>query len=755
MPTAVNSVNSIAEDLFVELFCETFGPDKAENLYIQHPFVDIYGNHRYIDFALENQDMKIAIEIDGETYHNPKNISDNKYYDDLLKQNSLIFDDWRVYRWAYRQLKQQPEKVKDELMTFLGQTPFLKVIEDFLPAQQGKVIELRQYQQEALDNLKQMREKGENIALLYHATGVGKTVTAALDAKTVGGKTLFLVNALKLADQAEKTFHDVWKDATTGQYTGNSKNTESDIVFATIQSISRNIEDFSPDTFTYIIIDECHHAAAKTYKKILGYFNPKFILGLSATPERTDGEDMLELFQNVAHKMDLQTAVEKEILVPIRCIRIKTDIDLTSVRINGIKYNSQDLESKLFVPERNQLIVDTYLKYVATRKTVIFCASVNHAADIAKLLREHDINAEAVSGHDKLEVRNKILNEYEQGNINVLCACDLLNEGWDSPRTEVLFMARPTMSKTLYMQQLGRGTRKCEGKDDLLVFDFVDNANMFNMPYSLHRMLNIAQYQPLEYVLAPYHKKQLDKDLLEKGEKPTIYLDLPIDIQDFEIIDLFNWQNEVKQMISQLEFVRMVDVQSETIERYVREGKIVPDISIPISETRTFNYYHEETVIRYASQYHWDLITAANIKDKFMEFVRSMDMSYSYKPVLLKAIFDHIDQNGKVRICDIVEYFIEFYEDRKEKGLLAEKKTSIFQKGGYSNKEVEKNIFSNPFKRFADMRFLLRSKDIEYIELNKNILKKLDKSDVSEILVICDKKLNEYYFRDSFKGIMK
>ena len=140
------------------------------------------------------------------------------------------------------------------------------------------------------------------------------------------------------------------------------------------------------------------------------------------------------------------------------------------------------------------MIVDTYLKYVNGKKTVIFCTSVDHAAEIAKLLRDNGVKAEAVSGRDRVEIRDKILKDYETGSTNVLCACDLLNEGGDSPHTTVLFMARPTMSKTIYLQQLGRGTRRCPGKEDLLVIDFVDNANMFNMPYSLHRVLDIAKY---------------------------------------------------------------------------------------------------------------------------------------------------------------------------------------------------------------------------------------------------------------------
>lgn len=644
-------------------------------------------------------------------------------------------------------MEKQPEKVKDELITFLGTSPMFKAFEADLPVQMGQTIELRDYQQEATENLQKMREEGKTIALLYHATGVGKTITAATDAKAVGGRTLFLVNALKLASQAKETFAKVWPEATLGEYTGSQKDMTQTVIFATVQSISKDLEKFSPMDFDYLIVDECHHAAANTYQKIFTYFHPKFILGLTATPERSDGEDMLELFQNVARKMDLKTAVERGVLVPIRCIRVKTNIDLTDVRINGIKYNSQDLESKLFIPERNQLIVDTYLKYVNGKKTVIFCASVDHAAEIAKLLRDNGVKAEAVSGRDRVEVREKILKDYETGSTNVLCACDLLNEGWDSPHTTVLFMARPTMSKTIYLQQLGRGTRRCPGKEDLLVVDFVDNANMFNMPYSLHRVLDIAKYQPMAYVLAPENKRKLDQDMLFQGEKPEAWLDVPIDVSDYEIIDLFNWQNSVKDMISQIEFVRMVDVQSETVERYIKDGKVKPDLSIPFGDKRMFHYFREESIRNIAKQYGWDLITPQNMADKFMKFIETMDMSYSYKPVLLKAIYEYMDTSGRVALPDVVDYFIDFYEDRKAHGMIAEKSTSIYQKGGYTRKDVEKNILSNPFKRFEDMRFLMRCKDVETIEVNPIIFRKLTREDWLHIVNVCDKSLEKYYLR--------
>ena len=224
----------------------------------------------------------------------------------------------------------------------------------------------------------------------------------------------------------------------------------------------------------------------------------------------------MEIFQNVAHKLDLETAVELGVLVPIRCIRVKTNVDISNIRINGIKYNTQDLESKLFVPERNGIILKTYLDFVKNKKTVIFCASVKHAQDIADLFKANNINAESVSGNMNNAKRKKVLKDYEHGDIDVLCACDLLNEGWDSPNTQVLFMTRPTMSKALYTQQLGRGIRISAGKDHLMVFDFIDNASLFNMPYSIHRMFNIKEYKPGDYVVASESLWQLEKDLIAK-----------------------------------------------------------------------------------------------------------------------------------------------------------------------------------------------------------------------------------------------
>lgn len=744
---------SVAEDLFIDLFTDTFGAEKAGYLYSQYHFYDIYQNSRYADFVLENGARRVAIEIDDETSHNKSLVASNKFYDDLLKQNSMVYLGWDVYRWAVRQMQIQPEAVKDELRVFLGSHPQFREIEDYLPPQRGKALdganlELKDHQIEALKALEKMRANRETIALLYHATGTGKTVTAVMDAKRCGGRVLFLAHTQELVNQAADTFRRLWPEVTVGRYMEAIKESDAHVVCGSIQSIALHLDAFKDNDFDYLIIDEAHHASADTYQKVLAYFKPEFTLGLTATPERTDDNQViLDIFKNTAHKLDIQTAVEIGELVPIRCIRIHTNIDLTKVRFNSVQYNIRDLESKIYVPERNKLIVDTWLQYVRDKRTVVFCASVKHAEQIAEMFREAGVKAASVSGGMKQSERKEFQDKFVNREIQVLCACDLLNEGWDCPETEVLFMARPTMSKVLYTQQLGRGMRLFEGKESLMVFDFVDNASQYNMPQSLHRLFKLKEYKPGQLAVAPNTQKAAEADLYAKGEKPEALIDWPVDATDYELVDIFNWQEEAEGMISQMEFVRRVDVQTETIEKYVRDGKIVPDLVVPMSEHRTFKYFKEETLQKYAEQYGWTLIDDSNRKDMFMDMIRQMDMSYSYKPVLIKAVMTYADDKGRIKLEDIVNYFRTYYEGRRAAGVKVEKANSIFAKGGYTDKEAERNILSNPFKRFEDMQMLRHTKTLGIVQVDESVWKNLSKEEKTEIEKICDAKLTEYYNR--------
>lgn len=738
---------SAAEDLFIDLFTDTFGAEKAACLYSQYHFYDIYQNDRYADFFLNTGANKIAIEIDDEASHNPELVSSDKFCDDLLKQNSMIYLKWDVYRWAVRQLQKQPETVKDELRVFLGSSPSFREDDSYLPTQSGRVInfKLSQHQKDALAELRKMRENRETIGLLCHATGTGKTVTAVSDAKSVGGRVLFVAHTLELITQAEETFSALWKGVSVGVFANSRKDTDTHVVCGSIQSVALNLDLFKEDAFDYLIIDEAHHAAAETYQKVLSYFKPKFTLGLTATPERADDINILDVFKNTAHKLDIQTAVEISALVPVRCIRIHTNIDMTKVRFNAVQYNIRDLDVKICVTERNTLIVKTWLDFVKDKRTVVFCASVKHASLLADLFKNAGVSAVAVSGNLSVSERKEYLDDFKNGKIKVLCACDLLNEGWDCPETEVLFMARPTMSKVLYMQQLGRGMRKSDGKDFLMVFDFVDNASQYNAPYSMHRLFKLKTYRAGELVIGKKGQREAEEALYAQGEKPDAVIDYPVNASDYEIVDVFNWQEEAAGMISQMEFIRRVDVQSETIERYIREGTIIPDLIVPMSEHRVFKYFREETLKTYAAEFGWTLIDNDNRKNLFMEMIEKMDMSYSYKPVLIKAILEYADNKGRIKISDIVSYFRRFYERRRNAGLVVENPQSLFAKGGYTDKDAERNILQNPFKRFEDMAMVCHTKTLGIIEVDSFVWKKLTTEDKERIIKICDRKLMEYF----------
>lgn len=740
---------STAEDLFVELFAETFGEEKASYLYSQYPFNDIYQNSRFADFLLDMGGKRIAFEIDDYASHNPKLVSFDKYDDDLLKQNSMIKFGWAVYRWTVRRLQQHPENVKDELQLFIGDSPRFKEIDDYLPVQFGKTfsgaqLELRDYQLETLNALEEMRANKETIALVCLATGTGKTLIAVQDAKKVNGRVLFVAHTQTLVYQAYKVFQEQWPEASAGLYVDGRKDSDQQVICGSIQSVALNLDSFHDDDFDYLIIDEAHHASAETYQKILAYFKPKFTLGLTATPERADGVDVLEIFQKTARKLDIKTAVELGALVPVRCIRVKTNIDISKVKYNSVRYDIRDLEDKLCIVERNQLILNTWLEYVGNKRTVCFCVSVKHAKEMAKMFQDAGVPARAVSGSNKASERSEALQLFADGELKVLCACDLLNEGWDCPQTEVIFAARPTMSKVLYTQQIGRGMRTYPGKEHLMVFDFVDIAGRFNTPYSAHRLLKVQEYRPGAIVAGRKGQREAEEELYQRGEKPEAIIDFPIDAMDYELVDLFNWQEEAAGMLSLLEFVRRVDVQPETVNKYIQDGRLTPDLIVPIGEKKTLKYFKEETLIQAAKDNNWRLIDDSNRKNFFMEVIERMDMTYSYKPVLIKAIFDLADVKGRVNLSDIVAYFRSFYEARRNAGLITEK-NGLYTRDSYTDAEIRQIILRYPFKRFEAMNMMRHTTTLGVIQVDTTVWKRLTDDDKLHIREICDAKLKEYF----------
>ena len=740
--------SSVPEDLFAELFTQVFGIEKVSLLTPEFPVEDIYGSSRFVDFALRTLDERVAFEIDGLIWHVPDADRISKYEDDLLKQNSLVHQGWRIFRWTDRQIASEPEQVKEQLALFLERIPGLLAFDDFLPRQHGQVLELRPHQEEALEALARLRAEGNTIALLTHAQGAGKTVTSLADARRIGGRTLFVVHTRDLVHQAAEQFRKLWPQVTTGLFVDEDRDTESHNLVGTVQSLARHLGQFAPEHFDYLIVDEAHHATADSYQKLLRYFHPRFTLGLTATPDRADGNSALEVFRNAAHRLSLREAVEQGELVPIRCVRVRTNIDLSRVRFNQIQYNRRDIEETVMVPSRDQLIVDTYRDHVPGRKAVAFCVNVRHGDELAERFRAAGIAGRSVSGRMTAADRKACLEAFARGELRVLCACDLLNEGWDCPDVEVLLMARPTLSKVIYLQQLGRGTRKAPNKECLIVFDFVDNADRYRASLSLHRVLGVSRYRAGSFVLASVDLLSREEKLLVEGKAPTQILPVELWARDYEAIDIFNWQETVAGMLSVSDVEMELAASEGRIRSAVERGGVTADHTIALGE-RLYYYFLPEHVEEIRESLGLPRVDDASIRDLFLEFVTRMDMSSSYKPVLLLVMLAKVDEQGRAQLDDIVKGFQAYYVDRAERGLPIERDGMRMQRAGdLSPEDVRSLMLQMPFRKYEQRKYLSYDPhDLAFIRFQPALWRQLTPQDQANIREQCEQAISEYYGR--------
>jgi superfamily II DNA or RNA helicase len=741
------ATSTAPEDLFTDLFTQVFGVEKAQLLAPQHPVTDVYGNSRFVDLALRTRGGKIAFEIDGLPWHVPDIVPADKYEDDLLRQNSLVQQGWQVYRWTDRQIAHEPERVKEQLILFLERLPGFLSFDDFLPRQAGAVLSLREHQDDALRALEQMRAEGKTIALLEHATGAGKTATAISDARRLGGRALWLVHRRNLVTQAQEEFRKVWPEVETGRYFGGTHEEEAHNLVAAIQSLADRLDEFGPREFSYIVVDEAHHAAADSYRRILEYFEPGFILGLTATAERADGQDLLELFRDCAHRLTLQEAVERGELVPIRCVRVKTNVDLSRVRYNQVQYNRKDIEETIAVPARDRLIVETYLDHVPKRKAVAFAVNVRHGESLAEQFRRAGVPARSVSGRMPNREREQVLGEFKEGKLRVLCACDILNEGWDCPDVEVLLMGRPTLSRVLYLQQLGRGTRKAPGKAELIVFDFVDNASRYNQPLSAHRVLGKSNYRRGGLLLAPPAMLAAEEEALARGERPTTVLEIGLWAKDYEPIDVFNWQQEIADMVSLPDLERELGVAEGRLRNAVERGQVSPDHPVQLGE-RTYLYFHRDRIEEVRVTIGAPKLEEHSLKDRFLAFITEMDMNMSYKPVMLLALLGAVDEDGRAKLSEVVGRFQQFYRDRRAAGLVVERPGARREAvDELDEASITRLMLGKPFEKFERRRFLRYDRDLAYVRFEPRLWRQLDTNDREQIAAACRASIESYYER--------
>ncbi|QIH39178.1 DEAD/DEAH box helicase [Flavobacterium sp. Sr18] len=348
-------------------------------------------------------------------------------------------------------------------------------------------------QEEALANIEQLRIQGKTKALLISATGTGKTYLSAFDVKKVNPKKfLFIVHRLNIAKAAKKGYETIFGNSKSmGIYSGNHKELDADFIFSTIQTISRDshLKQFNPNHFEYIVIDETHRASAESYQKILNYFNPKFLLGMTATPERTDGLDVFKLFDyNIAYEIRLHRALEEKMLSPFHYYGV------TDITVDG-KILDEDFNFNFLVSEeRIDRIIEKANIYGCDNDKVrglIFCSSNNECLALSNGFNQRGYKTIALSGDSSEEQRAQSIKNLEsnekENQLDYIFTVDIFNEGIDIPSVNQIIMIRPTQSAIVFIQQLGRGLRKIDNKGYLTVIDFIGNyKNNFLIPIALY-----------------------------------------------------------------------------------------------------------------------------------------------------------------------------------------------------------------------------------------------------------------------------
>lgn len=397
--------------------------------------------------------------------------------------------------------------------------------------------EPRPWQSEALAALLKIRAAGYSRALVAVATGMGKTWLAAFDAKQMGvaigrrPRVLVIAHRAHILAQAEAALSLVldhaFGEGTTSWYIGPSSDQDGELVIASIQKLSRpaGLERLAEEHFDFVVMDEVHHAHAPSYRRVLARLNAGFILGLTATPERTDGVDVASMFDdNLAYHASIGDGIAEESLVPFHYVGIKDTVDFGQIPWRHGRFAIEELEERVIRSERMDRLWLTIEKHPADR-TIVFCCSRRHALFTREWLRSKGLQAAAVFSGGGSDSYSESLEALRRGKLHCLCVVDMFNEGLDIPAVDRVIMLRPTASKVIFLQQLGRGLRASEGKSRLLVIDFVGNHRIF-----AQRLIHILSL----------HKAVANWATLKKwlnGETPDLpngcLVDLEVEAKDF------------------------------------------------------------------------------------------------------------------------------------------------------------------------------------------------------------------------------
>ena len=573
------------------------------------------------------------------------------FYDtfvELFEYHSIMIDDDELIRYSKNWHK--PAVSKD-----LAKYDNLEEDED---TKVEILFQPRGVQIEALYALEDSRSEGATKGLVQAATGVGKTYLAAFDSAKYK-RVLFVAHREEILKQATISFKNVRHSDDYGFFYGKQKDTDKAVIFASVATLGRKeylTEDFfAPDYFDYVIIDECHHAVNEQYQRIVKYFKPQFLLGLTATPERMDGKNIYEICDyNVLYEISLKEAINKGMLVPFHYYGIYDETDYSSLHLIKGRYDEKELnETYIGNIKRYDLIYKYYMKY-RSKRALGFCCSRRHAEEMAKEFCKRGIEAVAVYSNadgEFSEDRDKAIKKLKKQEIKMIFSVDMFNEGVDIATLDMVMFLRPTESPIVFLQQLGRGLRISKGKEYLNVLDFIGNYEK-------------AGRAPL--LLSG------GKDFGEKAAHDYADIEYPDDcIVDFDmrLIDLFKELEKkslsVKERIKQ-EFYRVKELLDgkvpSRIELFTYMDDDIYQYCMKHAKENPFRRYME-----FLNEMHElsvdEEVVYSGIGREFLSLIETTDMQKVYKMPILYSFYNDGDIRLAVKDEDVLAAWKTFFDN--------------------------------------------------------------------------------------------
>ena len=712
---------------FEKSFSNVYGMNALKYISREYGICDENGKNYFLDYFVRTKDEKYAVEENGVTYHHPQIIGEEKYKNQLTKQNTCASWGIKLFRFSTEDCAFE-NRIEDDIKQYFG-SDASKFIDDGLKI--DRTVELYEHQSISLQEIQKRRDAGIKAFLIVLPTAAGKSKIVEEDLREFAKnkkdfKGLILVPGINILTDWNQRVHNSLPEL------------EDKIDIRTYAYMARHYTELSSDYYNYIVVDEAHHAVAPILKRVIQYYNADFTIGLTATDQRPDKKKLETVFGTYSTSLSLKEAMEKGIVAKANVYRIETNIDLSKVRFNGKDYVNADLEKRIRVTSRNELIVDVLKEYFTSgeaslRQGVIFCVNVSHANEMARLLNKAGIVAASYTGQTKNPA--SVMDDFKNKKIRFLCTCNMISEGWDYPELGILVMARPTLSKVLYLQQIGRGLRKTDTKKNVIVIDVVDEYGAMIKACNMHTIFANPYYVPFgDITITNYTPGEM---IIVDGIEERIERITEVDINTFE--------DKYGDYLSQEQLAREYFINTGTVTSWIKKGKIKPSVEYKFG-SKSLYLFSPDDVEKYRKELGIKEHNNDTIKQDFFEFLEERDYSLSYKMPFLLAFVKNVDSIGDAKIDDVLNDYIAFYQDRIDRGLQVDRSTCPYNETTLQDrKAICRNMLTNPFEKFERKRFLYYSKDLSIIAMNHALYSKMNKEDWDRVKSQMQEDLEHYY----------